>query len=430
MSLAFQFGRFVIPSMLAFALSGVYAIADGFFVGNALGDSALAAINIAYPLTALLQALGSGIGMGGAVGYAIAKGQDDFKRSDEFYSITIVILVIASLILIPLCFLISPAVIKAFGADGAIYDQALEYIRYITIGAFFQIMATGMVPFIRNMGLSSAATLSMVAGFFTNIILDYLMVWRLGWGMAGAAIASVIGQGVTFIVCIAAAVKRKQKLTLKFSKNLRLHISSIIMVGIAPFGLVLSPNISLVFMNKFLSLFGGSFAVTCFAVISYITTIVLLVMQGIGDGSQPLFSLYFGKGEIKTIHTLRKMGLVFSFIVVILVSIALYILRYDIPILFGSSEEVVNEVAHLMPLFLLGLCCTPISRITIAYCYATEKTSRAYILVYGELVLLFLSLVILSATIGITGIWLSIPLSQLMISLVAVAILILQRCRS
>ena len=284
MSLTLQFSRYVIPSMFAFALSGVYAIADGFFVGNALGDSALAAINIAYPLTALLQALGSGIGMGGAVGYSIGIGQNDLKRGDEYFTVTIVLLTIISIILIPLYLLISSSVIHLFGAEGVIHAQALEYIRYITFGAIFQVLATGMVPFIRNMGLSSVATTSMVAGFTTNIILDYLMVWRLNWGMAGAAIASVLGQAITFIVCILAIIVKKQKLR-KFSlEKLLSHLKNIVLVGVAPFGLVLSPNISLVMMNKFLSLLGGAFAVTCFAVISYIFTIVLLVTQGIGDG--------------------------------------------------------------------------------------------------------------------------------------------------
>lgn len=427
MSLNKQFLHYVVPSMLAFALSGVYAIADGFFVGNALGDSALAAINIAYPLTALLQALGNGIGMGGAVGYAIGKGQNDLKRSNEYFSVTIIILVLLSALLVPLYLLISSPVIRLFGAEGLIFKQAEEYIRYITFGAFFQIMATGLVPFIRNMGLASVATLSMVAGFISNIVLDWLFVWILGWGMMGAAVASVIGQAVTFLVCLGAVIYSGQRFTMKFSSNVLSHVLSIIRVGIAPFGLVLSPNVSLILMNKFLSILGGSFAITCFAVISYISTIVLLVMQGIGDGSQPLFSLYYGKGDERTIHRLRKMAFIFSAFTVVAVNILLYLLRYHIPVLFGSSEEVVVEVGRLLPLFLIGIMFTPISRVTIAYCYATERTYRAYVLVYGELVLLFLCLAVLSSAIGIFGTWISIPLSQFLISVVAVFILLFEK---
>ena len=83
------FYQAVIPSMLAFALSGIYSVADGFFVGNSLGDNALAAINIAYPLTAFIQAAGTGIGMGGAVMFAIHNGSGDYSRSRKFFGISV-----------------------------------------------------------------------------------------------------------------------------------------------------------------------------------------------------------------------------------------------------------------------------------------------------------------------------------------------------
>ena len=87
-----EFFRYVIPSMLAFALSGIYAIADGFFVGNALGDDALAAVNIAFPLTAFLQAVGTGIGMGGAIEYAIHAGSKHESRGKQYMGMSIVLL--------------------------------------------------------------------------------------------------------------------------------------------------------------------------------------------------------------------------------------------------------------------------------------------------------------------------------------------------
>ena len=87
-----EFFRYVLPSMLAFALSGVYAIADGFFVGNALGDDALAAINIAYPLTAFLQAAGTGIGMGGAIQYAISTGRKEYEKARQSFGISLILL--------------------------------------------------------------------------------------------------------------------------------------------------------------------------------------------------------------------------------------------------------------------------------------------------------------------------------------------------
>ena len=124
MELHKQFLRAVLPSMLAFALSGVYAIADGFFVGNALGDQALAAINVAYPLTAFLQAVGTGIGMGGAVQYAISMGSGDERLAKRYFTISLALLAAASLLLTPLFLLGAERVLLLFGAQDDILGTA------------------------------------------------------------------------------------------------------------------------------------------------------------------------------------------------------------------------------------------------------------------------------------------------------------------
>ena len=161
MNLRKEFFRCVIPSMFAFALSGVYAIADGFFVGNALGDSALAAINVAYPLTAFLQAAGTGLGMGGAVEYAISLGTNDHTRGRQYFGMSLIMLVLSSIILTLIYLPAAPAILQFFGASGDIQVLAEEYVLYITYGAVFQILGTGIVPFIRNMGSSIAAMLAI-----------------------------------------------------------------------------------------------------------------------------------------------------------------------------------------------------------------------------------------------------------------------------
>lgn len=196
MKLHKEFFHYIIPSMLAFALSGVYAIADGFFVGNALGDSALAAVNIAYPLTAFLQAVGTGIGMGGVIQYAISVGTENHKRGRQYFGMSLIMLTVSGILLSILLLLSAPVVLRFFGASGTIGELAREYILYIAFGAIFQVLGTGLVPFIRNMGGAFSAMAAMIAGFLTNIFLDYLFVWHLPFGMMGAAVATVIGQAV------------------------------------------------------------------------------------------------------------------------------------------------------------------------------------------------------------------------------------------
>ena len=236
--------------MLAFALSGIYAIADGFFVGNALGDDALAAVNIAFPLTAFLQAVGTGIGMGGAIEYAIHAGSKHESRGKQYMGMSIVLLGGCSILFTVLFLLAGPQILGVFGASGEILEYSSEYLRFVSYGAVFQIAGTGLVPFIRNMGGAVTAMAAMVTGFITNIVLDYLFVWVLPWGMMGAAIATAIGQAMTFLVCLVFFIVKKHAPSFHFGGEGRSLSSRILGVGLSPFGLTYSPNITLILLNK------------------------------------------------------------------------------------------------------------------------------------------------------------------------------------
>ena len=189
-----QFYKYVIPSVLAFALSGVYAIVDGFFIGNSVGDIGLAAINIAYPITALIQSIGTGIGIGGSVELSVNIGKNDVKAQKSYFTATIFMLILASIICTAILHFASPTLLTAFGAEGELHTSAMAYLSIIVLGTVFQIMGTGLVPLIRNVVTSSAAMIAMLTGFATTIILDYTLIYIYSFGIAGAAIASITGQ--------------------------------------------------------------------------------------------------------------------------------------------------------------------------------------------------------------------------------------------
>ena len=411
MKLHKEFFHYVIPSMLAFALSGVYAIADGFFVGNALGDSALAAVNIAYPLTAFLQAVGTGIGMGGAIQYAISAGTENPKKGRQYFGMSLIMLTISGILLSALLLLSAPVILRFFGASGTIGELAQEYILYIAFGAIFQVLGTGLVPFIRNMGGAVSAMAAMIAGFLTNIFLDYLFVWHLPFGMMGAAVATVIGQAVTFLVCVAFFIAKKKKPLLRFGKDGIFLFKTILKVGLSPFGLTFSPNITLILINKSAALVGGAAAVTCYAPVSYISAIIILLLQGVSDGCQPLISLSYGEGRHDRTKQFRNLA--YSFAAAVSLLGVLFLLRGQAAALFGASPQITARVADILPVFLSGYLFVSISRVTTAYFYATDKDLQAYIMIYGEVIILFLLLLILPQMTGIGGTWFSVPFSQL-----------------
>lgn len=277
-----EFFSSVIPSVLAFALSGIYAIVDGFFIGNSIGDIGLSTINVAYPVVALMQAIGTGIGMGGAVIYSISVAAGDKRGADTYARGTGSFLLLASIAVTVVMYIILEPVLRLLGAEGDILTFGMEYLRIIVLGAVFQIFSTGIVPLIRNYNGAAFAMASMIAGFLTNILLDYTFVWVMEWGVAGAAAATVIGQGVTMLSGLGYLLIRKMPVIgLNIPQNGSVFCR-IVKVGLAPFGLTLTPNLSVILMNRYTIFYGGEQAVACYACIAYAVTIIHMLLQGVG----------------------------------------------------------------------------------------------------------------------------------------------------
>lgn len=423
-----MFFKFVIPSIIAFALSGIYAIVDGFFVGNTIGDAGLSAINIAYPIVALIQSVGTGIGMGGAVYYSISYAEGNKEKANKFIAVSWWLLLIASVLCTFLTFFLARPVLSLLGADGTVLEYAAQYIKIIAIGAFMQIFGTGLVPFIRNYGSSFCAMVAMLGGFIANIILDYLLVWVCNQGMVGAAFATIMGQGITFLIAVVYSVIKKRFFIQVKLKEFGTLCKSVFKVGLAPFGLSLTPNISLILINRFSASYSGEKAIATYACISYIICIIYLILQGVGDGSQPLMSRYYGEKRSKDLAEVKRMAYIFALFLALIGCVAMFFGRWYIGKLFGSSDTVNAETAKIIPIFLISVPFVAITRISTAGFYATEKATLSYILTFIEPILMLVFMLILPPLFGgQIMIWWSTVFARIISALLALLLTKLNR---
>ncbi len=407
------FFSYVIPSVLAFALSGVYTIVDGFFIGQSLGDMGLAAITIGYPISALIGAVGSGIGLSGAIRYTILNAQADKEKGQKCFSGTALLMVCVSVLLTALLYGLAEPLLYLLGARGEVLALSAEYARVIALGTIFQLSATGFVPFIRNMGGSSYAMIAMILGFVTNIVLDYTLVWVVNWGMMGAALATIIGQAVTMVLSVVFFLVKKCRFHLPAPRELFVLWGGILKVALSPFGLTFSPTITMLLMNRFLLLYGNEQSVAVYGCIGYIVSIIYLLLQGVGDGSQPLVSRYYGEGDKTAVARTRNLAYETAAVITVACMIGVFLARRQIGVLFGASAAANADVARYLPYFLATLLFLAFVRITTSYFYATEETVLSYILVYAEPVCTFLLLLILPVFAGLSGVWLAVPLAQI-----------------
>lgn len=418
------YSKSVFPAMLAFAFSGVYAIVDGLFVGNCIGDVGVSAINIAWPLVVLIQALGTGIGMSGAVNLSIAKAGGDRDGERRYLGNTLVMALATAALFTLVLSLTYPYLVHLFGGRDEIEVYANEYIKYLMWGAAIQLFSTCLLPIVRNYGGSIMAMSAMIAGFLTNVLLDWVMVQVLEWQMMGAALATLIGQFVTVVPCVAFLLYKKLLFGYAVFRPKLRECLTILKVGLSPFGLTLVPTMVVVVLNIAALEYGGNAAVSCYAVVNYVVCIVQYLMQGVGDGSQPLISTYYGEGEVKKV----KYSLILSYATALITAFiclpGVYFLRNAIPQLFGSSPSVAADAAHVLSLFVWAFPCIAVMRVSTAYFYATKTNLFAYILIYSEpVVLALLILAGIPKAMGVEGLWICLPISQGILAFMSIVLM-------
>ena len=294
------------PTVLAFTMSGMYSIVDGIFVGKAAGDTGLAAINIAWPIPALITALGIGIGTGGSVLYSHYRGRGEQKVCENLFELTMTLLIGTGILATILLSLVQKPFLEILGAAGSVQTEAIKYTAIIIAGSILQVAGTGIMPLLRNMNQSLGAMLSMAAGFAVNILVNYYLMFRLNMGIKGAAFGTVTAQAV--VVMAGCAILWKTGYRKWRPLWHRQYAADIFKIGITAFGTSLAPTAALIFTNLQCLRYGGNAAVACYAVIFYIVFPVQYFLTGIGEGVQPLISFYHGAKKEMEVRAVKRIA--------------------------------------------------------------------------------------------------------------------------
>nr|WP_303182300.1 MATE family efflux transporter [Lachnoclostridium phocaeense] len=397
-----------LPTMIAFTMSGMYSVVDGLFVGKAAGDIGLAAINIAWPIPAVITALGVGIGTGGSVLYSNMMGKGDREGCRRMFNTTATLLVLAGILLSLFLFLVRDPLLQILGAEGEVLEEAQKYTGIIIAGGVLQVCGTGITPILRNMNLSFAAMISMVTGFAVNIGVNYYLMFPMGMGIRGAAWGTVTAQLVVLVISVAVLLKAyKEKARPALEGKLA---AGICRSGVTAFGVSLAPTVALIFTNWQCLRYGGNAAVACYAVISYIVFPVQYLLTGIGDGVQPLLSYYNGAGKPAELAQVRKTARAGAGVLGVITMAAVFIFTPHLARWFGLSDEAAVFFETGMRISALAFLVTGFVKFNLSYLNAVLKTKLAVILTFAEsLIVSPAYLFLLPVAVGMSGIWISLP---------------------
>lgn len=412
-----SFFKYVIPAMIGTLLGGLYTVVDGYFVGNTLGDVGLAAINIIYPISTLLFAVGSMIGMGGSVIMSIYIGEGNIEKSNTAKINTFLNLIIASILMTAVLLILKNPVIHLLGARGDVFREANSYATIVILGGAFQIMSMGSMPIIRNCGKMIHATAFVSSGLITNIILDYLFMMVLHMGMAGAALATIIAEGIVAMLGIYYLFIRKKNRTRISLKQFDAKMSArALFIGLSPLGMIMSPSLIVILNNLQCLKYGGEIAVSAYSVANYLYGSTLLFFEGIAEGCQPMISFFKGAGEYKLMKRVFKKGIILALILSALFISTVFILKNKVGFIFGASVEANNIITFALPIIAGAFLMQSIVRLGTAYFYSSGNGVYSTFLTYIDpLCVSPLCILILPIFFGLNGVWFAIPAAQMIL---------------
>ena len=428
---------FSIPCVISMLINSIYNIVDQIFIGKGVGTLGNAATNVIFPLVIVFNAFASLIGTGSAANLSLKLGENNKIEASKGVGQAIVCTVIGSIVLGVIAFLALPQLVLFFGCTKNVYPYAVDYGRIICIGAPFMIIYSAFSNLIRADGSPKYSMMMLVVGAIINIILDPIFIFGFGLGVKGGAIATVLGQVVSFVLAICYCKKFKSIKLNKDSMKIDKNIFRIGGLGLSSFITQCTVLVLFVFMNNMmtrfgaLSKFGADIPLSVYGVISKINSIYISIVLGISIGAQPIIGFNYGAGNRKRVReTIRKVVII-NFIIGIVFNVVFFFFPREIASLFinstDASYDLFMEFATILcHSFLLVIACNALEITGSISIQSLGNVKKATALSFIRQIILFIPISLFLAIVlqkGIYGIAYAGCISDMLCFIIAIFII-------
>lgn len=351
--------QLMIPAVVAQVVNLLYNIVDRIYIGHieGIGAAALTGVGLFAPILMLMNAFAMLIGAGGAPRTAIAMGQGDKEQAEKIVSNSFTMLLIFALVLTVVFWVGAPSMLRLFGASDTTLLYALAYSRIYILGTVFVLIVMGMNPFITAQGFAKISMLTTVIGAVINIILDPILIFVFGLGVRGAAIATVLSQavGALWILKFLTGPKTNLKLSrskMKLEKNIILPVMGL---GISSFVMLSTESLLSISFSSSLARYGGDIAVGAMTVITSVSQLATLPLQGLCQGGQPVISFNFGAGEKDRVKEAFRFQLTLCVSYVVIFWLVMMLVPGAVVSIFTSDAALIEYTTWALRIYMAGI---------------------------------------------------------------------------
>ena len=421
--------RYLFPALSGAVVTSIYSLVDAVAVGQAEGPIGAASMAVINPFWGFIMFIGMIFGLGGSIMMSNMRGMNEEKKGNLYFTVSSMMLGIVIILLWTAIVFNKKSIFYFLGASDATIEKVLEYANVLIVCLPFFFISPFLASFVRNDNDPKRALVAVIAGGVFNVFGDWLLVFPMKLGMFGAALATVIGTIIQTVILLTHFFSKKNKLHFEKPEKVFSYTKNILSTGIGASLVDLANAILFTLMNNQIKRYSTVDAMSVFGVIVNIDTLFQSLYAGVGQAIQPIVSTNSGAGERKRCFSVRNLGIMTALgMGILFTTICLVFPSQIINLFMDATPEVINIAPGIMRKFFVLLLFMGVNITTIYYLQSVLKPGKALIISIGRGLIVSGSLaLILPLIIGENGLWLALPIAEVVMFIVSIILLLSQQ---
>lgn len=418
--------QYALPAIIAMTASSLYNIIDRVVIGQVVGPMAISGLAITFPFMNLSGAFGAAVGVGASTAISVKLGQHDYHTAVNLLGNTVTLNLIVGFALAVICLWLLDPILYFFGASEQTIPYARDFMQVIMAGTMITHMYFGMNAALRAAGKPRQAMYATIFTVVMNIILVLVFIMWLGWGIRGAALATIISQATAMIYQLKLFANKKE--ILHFKRGIyRLKstlVKNIVGIGISPFLMNACACIIVIFMNNQFVKYGGDLTVGSYGIANAIGTMFVMFIMGVNQGMQPIAGYNYGSQQIDRLMEVLKLSIITATCIMTVGWLIAMFLPYYCARMFTTDATLIAMSIHAIRINMLLFPIIGFQMVVTNFFQCIGKVQISIFLSLSRQLLFLLPLLaILPLFWGVDGVWYSLPASDLTAAIVAAIIM-------
>lgn len=418
--------QYALPAIIAMTASSLYNIIDRIFIGQVVGAMAISGLAITFPFMNLSAAFGAAVGVGASTAISVKLGQRDYRTAEHLLGNTVTLSLLVGICFGLVCFIFLDPILRVFGASDETLPYARSFMQVILLGNAVTHLYFGMNAVLRAAGKPRQAMRATIVTVVLNIIFVTIFILWFGWGIRGAAFATILSQSLALIYQMHLLTNKREFLHLKTGiyRLKKVLVKNILEIGISPFMMNVCACIIVIFMNNQFVKYGGDLSVGSYGIANSIGTVFVMFVFGVNQGMQPIAGYNYGSQQLDRLMRVLKLSIIVATCIMTFGWLIAMFLPHFCARMFTSDSELIRLSVRGIRLNMLFFPMIGFQMVVTNFFQCIGKVKISIFLSLSRQLLFLLPLLAtLPRFFGVDGVWYSLPASDVVAAVVAAIVL-------